>query len=279
MSLRINNYTGQSATNNLRKTDASFTNSLNKISTGRRINSAADDPAGMVLSNSLTSQSRGIGQSIRNANDSISMLQVADGALNESVNILQQIREKSIQAASDMQSPDSRQAIQADINKMLESLRGISDTTSYNGQQLLSGNFSEKQTQVGAESGETIEMSIGSASPDQLGQVDGQTLSDINVLSQDGAQQAVNLVDAALGDLNAVRSSIGSTQNQFTSAVNNLTATKVNIDAAESQIGDLDFAEESMTLARMKILTQAQVFAQTQAGKVNAAQIQSLLQG
>ncbi len=279
MSLRINNLAGQYATNNLRKTDASLTNSLNKISTGRRINKAADDASGLVISNALTSQSRGIGQSIRNANDSISLLQVADGALNESTNLLQQIREKAVQAASDIQSPESRQAIQSDINKMLEGLRGISDTTSYNGQKLLSGNFSGKQTQVGPESGQTIEMSIGSASPDQLGQVNGQTLSDINVLTQEGAQQAMDLVDAALGDVNAVRANIGSTQNQFSSAVNNLTATQVNLNAAESQIGDLDFAEETMTLARMKVLTQAQVFAQTQAGKVNASQVQSLLQG
>ena len=184
-----------------------------------------------------------------------------------------------MQAASDIQSPESRQAIQSDINKMLESLRCISDTTSYNGQKLLSGNFSGKQTQVGAESGQTIEMSIGSASPDQLGLVNGQTLSDINVLTQEGAQQALDLVDAALGDLNAVRSNIGSTQNQFTSAVNNLTATQVNLNAAESQVGARAFAEESMALARRHVLTQAQVFAQAQAGKVNASQIQSLLQG
>ncbi len=279
MGLTINSYVGQYATNNLQKTSTNFTDSLNKISTGRRITKAADDASGMVISDSLTSQSRGLGQSIRNANDSISLLQVADGALQESSNILQQIREKAIQAASDIQNPESRQAIQSDINKMLESLRGISDTTSYNGQKLLSGSFASKQTQVGAESNQTIEMSIGSANPDQLGNLDGQTLTDINVLSQEGAQQAINLVDAALVDLNTVRSGIGSTQNQFSSAVSNLTTTRINIEAAESQIGDLDFAEETMTLAKMKILMQAQVFAQTQAGKVNTTQISSLLQG
>ena len=279
MSLRINNFAGQLATNNLQKTSANYNNSLNKLSTGRRINRAADDASGMVISDSLSSQSRGIGQSIRNANDSISLLQVADGALEESTNILQQIREKAIQAASDSQSPESRQAIQTDINKMLESFRDISDNTSYNGQKLLSGSFSGKQTQVGADAGQTIEMSIGSANPDELGLVDGQTLGDINVLSQEGAQQAIGLVDAALADVNAVRSDIGATQNQFTSAVSNLTTTRINIEAAESQIGDLDFAEETMTLARMKVLMQAQVFAQSQAGKVNEAQVKSLLQG
>ena len=279
MSLRINSFAGQYGANNLRKTSESLTNSLNKIATGRRINRAADDASGMVISDSLASQSRGLGQSIRNANDSISLLQVADGALEESSSLLQQIREKSIQAASDSQSPASRQAIQTDINRMLESLRGISDTTSFNGQNLLSGEFSGKQVQVGVEPGQTIDMSIGSANPDQLGQVDGQTLSDVNVLSQEGAQQAIGLVDAALADLNTVRADIGATQNQFTSAVSNMTTTQVNIEAAESQIGDLDFAEETMTLANMKVLMQAQVFAQAQAGKINEAQIQSLLQG
>lgn len=279
MSLRINNYAGQFATNNLRQTSASFTDSLNKLSTGRSINKAADDASGMVISDSLNSQARGLGQSIRNANDSISLLQVADGALGESSNILQQIREKAIQASSDIQTPESRQAIQSDINKMLESLRGVSDTTSYNGQKLLSGNFTGKQTQVGSEAGETISMSIGNTSPDQLGNVDGNTLSDINVLSYEGAQEAIGIVDAALAGLNGIRSEIGSTQNQFTATVNNLTATQVNIRAAESQIGDLDFAEESMNLANMKVLMQAQVFAHTQAGKINETQIKSLLQG
>ncbi len=279
MSLRINNFAGQFATNNLQNTSSRFSNSLNKLSTGRRINSAADDASGMVISDSLNSQARGLGQAIRNANDSISLLQVADGALEESSNILQQIREKAIQAASDVQTPESRQAIQTDINRMLENLRDISDTTSFNGQNLLSGAFSGQQTQVGSESGQTIDMSIGSTNPDELGHVDGQTLGDINVLSQEGAQQAINLVDAALADVNEVRSGIGSTQNQFTSAVSNMTATQVNIEAAESQIGDLDFAEETMTMAKMKVLMQAQVFAHTQAGKVNEAQVKSLLQG
>jgi flagellin len=279
MSLRINNYAGQYANNNLRRTSADLTNSLNKLSTGRRINRAADDASGMVISDSLNSQARGLGQSIRNANDSISLLQVADGALQESSSLLQQIREKAIQAASDVQTTESRQAIQNDIDKMLESLRGISDTTSFNGQKLLSGNFTDKQTQVGAESGQAISMSISSTSPGQLGNLDGKTLNDINVLTFDGAQEAIDLVDAALTDLNTIRSDIGSSQNQFTSTVNNMMATQVNVQAAESQIGDLDFAEETMNLARMKVLQQAQVFAQTQAGKVNESQIKSLLQG
>lgn len=279
MALRINNYASQYANMNLRNTSAGLNNSLNKLSTGRRINRAADDASGMVISNSLNSQSRGLGQSIRNANDSISLLQVADGALQESSDLLQQIREKAMQAASDTQSPASRQAIQSDINKMLDSLKMISDTTSYNGQKLLSGSFSGKQTQVGADSGQTIAISIGNVSPDQLGNTDGTTIADINVLTMEGAQDAIGLVDAAISDLNQVRSDIGSTQNQLTSAVSSMATTRVNLDAAESQIGDLDFAEETMTLAKMKVLLESQIFAQTQAGKVNEQQIRSLLQG
>ena len=279
MSLRINNYASQFANNNLRQTSASLDNSINKLSTGRRINRAADDASGMVISDSLNSQARGLGQSIRNANDSISLLQVADGALDESTNLLQQIREKAIQAASDVQTPESRQAIQSDINKMLDSLKMISDTTSFNGQQLLSGTFTDKQVQVGAESGQTIGISIGSASPDQLGSAEGKSLSEINVLTFEGAQEAIGIVDAALTDLGAVRSGIGSSQNQFESSVSTMMTTQINIQAAESQIGDLDFAEETMNLARMKVLQEAQVFAQVQAGKVNQTQIKSLLQG
>ena len=279
MSLRINNYLGQTSVNNIRQSNKGLSSSLEKISSGRRINRASDDASGMIIANSLNSQVRGLGQSIRNANDSIAMVQIADGALHESTNIIHQIKEKAIQASSAAQSSESRQAIQADISKMISSLEEISGNTSYNGQNLLSGSFTDKKNQIGPEAGQTIDISIASASPEKLGDSELGNLSDINVLTFDGAQDAIAIADAALTDINQIRSDLGSSQNQFESTINNLTTTSINIQAAESQINDVDFAEETMTLARMKVLAKAQAFATAQAGKINESQITSLLQG
>ncbi len=133
---------------------------LEQLSTGLRINSAADDASGLAIADSLQSQANGLGQAVRNANDGINLAQTADGALDEYTNIINTVRTKSIQAASDTQNSDSREAIQKDINKLLEEAQNIASTTSFNGQTLLNGGFHNKNFQVGAYSGETVNMSI-----------------------------------------------------------------------------------------------------------------------
>ncbi len=279
MSLRINSFNGMNSQNQLRRTNNLLTKSLEKMASGRRINRASDDASGMVIADSLRSQAMGMGQAMRNANDAISMVQIADGALSQSSELLQNIRTKAIQASNGTQTTESRQAIQADIDKMVTALGDIANNTSYNGQKLLSGTFSDKSFQVGANTGETINISVPSTNPGQLGDAEKGQVTDINVLTEQGAQDAIAIVDAALADLNNVRSGLGSSQNQLSSTVENLAVTAINLQAAESQIGDVDFAEESMMLARMKILTEAQTFATTQTGKINQQQITSLLQG
>ena len=172
MALRINtNIAALSAHTNMIKNDSGLSASLEKLSSGLRINRAADDSAGMAIADSLKSQFLGLGQAVRNANDGISMVQTADGALDESIKIVNTIKTKAIQAAQDGQTTDSRKAIQSDINKLLEELNIIAKTTAFNNQKLLSGNFVDKKFQVGAYSGETVNISIGSAEAAKVGHV------------------------------------------------------------------------------------------------------------
>ncbi len=277
--MRINtNISGMFAVKSLQEGQQALQASLDKISSGRRINKAADDAAGMTIADTLASQARGMGQAIRNANDAIAMAQVADGALENSSQIIQTIREKALQAANDSQSYESRQAIQADIGKLLSQLDNVAQTTSYNGQRLLTGDFTDKSFQTGANAGETISLSIGSAASNQLGSNETGRLSDIDVTSTEGAQAAVQIADQALADLNSNRSQIGSVQNQLTSTIQNLSSSQINIFASESTIRDTDMAEESMVLSRLKLLNQARAYALAQT-KDRGESILGLLKG
>ena len=266
MSLRINTNSGSAfSTYQLQKSQQNLSESLVHFSTGKRINKASDDAAGMAIANTLQSQSNGFGQAIKNASDTISIAQVADGALGQATDLIQDIRVKAIQAASDAQSPESRQAIQADISKNLESLKSIADTTSFNGQKLLSGAFTGKEFQIGASSGETIGISLGSMDPARISDNSSGSLADINVTTQKGAQAAIKSSDAALDYINSQRSEVGSTMNQLESTINNLSNSQINTLKSASEIQDLDYAEESANLNKIKLLSKAQAFAQTQA--------------
>ena len=170
MALRINtNIAALNAHKNLANTDNQLSNSLSKLSSGLRINKAADDASGMVIADSLKAQQLGLGQAIRNASDGINIVQTADAALGESINIVNVIRTKSIQAAQDGQTTESRRAIQSDISRLMEELDMIANTTSFNNQKLLSGNFTNKKFQVGAYSGETINISIATSQSSKIG--------------------------------------------------------------------------------------------------------------
>ncbi|WP_066389291.1 flagellin A [Helicobacter himalayensis] len=152
-------------------TQNNLKSSLEKLSSGLRINKAADDASGMTIADSLRSQASALGQAIRNTNDGMGIIQIADKAMDEQLKILDTIKVKAVQAAQDGQTTQSRQAIQADIKRLIEGLDNIGNTTTYNGQALLSGAFSNKEFQVGAYSNQTIKASIGSTTSDKIGQV------------------------------------------------------------------------------------------------------------
>lgn len=178
MALRINtNVAALNAHKNMIKTDNALNTSLERLSTGLRINKAADDASGMAIADSLKAQSLGLGQAVRNANDGISITQTADGALEEAINIVNSIKTKAIQAAQDGQTLDSRKKIQSDIDKLLEEVDILANTTSFNGLKLLSGEFTNKSFQVGATTGETVDVSIASAQTTKVGHVTTANLS------------------------------------------------------------------------------------------------------
>lgn len=152
-------------------TDMGLRNSLEKLSSGLRINKAADDSSGMAIADSLRTQASSLGQAIRNTNDGIGIIQIADKAMDEQLKILNTIKTKAVQAAQDGQTTASRKAIQADINRLIEGLDNIAATTSYNGQTLLAGSFTNREFQVGAYSNQTVKMSVGPTSSDKIGQV------------------------------------------------------------------------------------------------------------
>jgi flagellin len=270
MSLRINSNSNSTFSNyQLQKSQKDLSGSIERLSTGRRINKAADDASGMAIANKLESLSKAFGQDIRNANDAISIVQVADGAMEQATDLLQNIRVKAMQAGNASQSTESRLAIQADIDKSLEALGNIANDTSFNGQKLLSGTFTNKQFQIGANSGETINISLGSIEPSKISDGASGTLSDIDVTTDQGVRQALEVTDMAIAYIDRQRSQAGSTQNQLESTINNLSTTMINTMAAESEIRDLDFAEESSNLNRIKLLAKARAFAQAQASNVS----------
>lgn len=279
MAITISSASSSFAVSQLGSSQKSLASSLEKIASGQRINKAADDAAGMAIADSLLSQARGAGQALRNANDAISMAQVADSALGQSTTLVQSIREKALQAANASQTTETRQALQTDINKSLAQLNRIAQNTTYNGQQLLSGTFTGKEVQTGTNSSETIKLSIASAAADKLGSPTLGKLSEINVLSQESAQDAIKIADKALEQIDDSRADIGSTQNQLASTINNLAATSTNLLAAASSIADVDLAEETINFTTMKVLTEAKTFALAQAKNTNKQNILSLLHG
>ena len=176
MGFRINtNIAAMNAHTAANVNNRNLDSSLSKLSSGLRINSAADDASGLSIADSLRSQASTLGQAIANANDGVSMLQIADKAMDEQIKILDTIKVKATQAAQDGQSADSRKALQADITRLLESLDNIANTTSFNGKSLLSGQFTNAQFQVGAYSNQTISVSIGATNTDKIGQTRFET--------------------------------------------------------------------------------------------------------
>jgi flagellin len=209
--------------------------SIERFSTGSRINSAADDASGMMIANNLSSQARGAGQMIINATNDISMVQIAEGALGEATNIMQGIREKVVQASSESLSSSDRSVLQDDISKSLESLGKLYDSAEFNGKKLLSD-------------------SPGLSS-----------LSKIDVSSMESSQESLEIVDETLESTSSLRADYGSRQNQISSDINNLGANMVNSYQAASTIKDVDLAQESMNMKSIENLRTAGTFALVQA--------------
>jgi flagellin len=251
-------------TNNLMKS------SLEKLSTGLRINKASDDASGLAIADNLRTQATSINQGIDNGNSAITLLQIADKSMAEQSNILDTVKAKLIQANTDTTSDEGRESIRKDIDKLLEQLDNIGKSTNYNGTQLISAtNGTDASTALDFQVGEdnvTGTISLGAITANTT----GLALTSLASLAADAltktiaeAQQTV--VDDAIDTLNGFRSDVGSTQNQVESAVRNLMTQATNVKAAESIIRDVDYAQESANFNKQNIISQAGAYAISQA--------------
>ena len=250
-----NNVSAMNAYRNLTNTQSNLSSSLEKLSSGFRINRAADDAAGLAISEGLRSQIGGLNVAIRNAQDGISVVQTAEGALNETHSILQRMRDLSVQAANTGSlSTLAKENIQAEIDQLAEGLDDIAKQTQFNGTELLSGTYSGT-FQVGANEGETITVSILHTSG--LSST-GLQVNNLDVVTAaDGAKNALTSIDAAIDTVSKIRSDLGAKQNRLDHTINNLQVSVENLTASESRIRDTDMANEMVSYTSSNILQQA----------------------
>ena len=245
--------------------------STEKLSSGYRINRAGDDAAGLSISEKMRSQIRGLDKASSNAQDGISLIQIAEGALNETHSILQRMNELATQAANDTNTDDDRTAIGDEITQLVSEIDRIKDTTQFNTMNLLNGDFSGKNLQVGSLKGQTISISISS-----LGASDLQ-INNLDVSSNSNAGDAITSIQTAINTVSSNRSKLGAIQNRLEHTINNLDTTSENTSAAESRIRDTDMATEMVEYSKNIILMQAGQSMLAQANQQNQG-VLSLLQ-
>ena len=264
MALTINtNVASLNAQRNLANSQGALAKSMQRLSSGLRINSAKDDAAGLGISDRMTSQIRGLNQAVRNANDGISLAQTAEGALQESTNILQRMRELAVQSANDTNSTDDRTSLNAEVSQLISELDRIAQNTEFNGSVLLDGSFSAAVFHVGADAGQTISVSISDATTGS----GGLGVASVSVASQSGANSAITAIDSAITTIDTIRGDLGAVQNRFESTIANLSNVSENLAAARSRILDADIAMETSAMTKANILQQAGVSVLAQANQ------------
>ena len=225
--------------------------STEKLSSGYKINRAGDDAAGLSISEKMRSQIRGLNKASDNAQDGISLIQVAEGALNETHSILQRMNELATQAANDTNTSTDRTAIKAEIDQLTSEINRIQSTTQFNTQNLLDGKFTSKNLQIGSLNGQTIKISISNMNAATLG------VSGLTVDKNSTAGASMSKIQAAIDKVSTQRSNLGALQNRLEHTINNLDTTSENTSAAESRIRDTDMADEMVQYSKNNILSQA----------------------
>ncbi|QSZ40733.1 flagellin [Sulfurimonas aquatica] len=268
MGFRINtNVAAMNAHRNATNNNVGLDKSLSALSSGLRITKAADDSSGLAIANKLSAQSNGLGQAIRNANDGIGLIQTADGALDEYGNILNRIRTLAVQGANDTQDSDSRTFIGKEMLRLQSELTHIAAETKFNGKSLLSG-ATTFTFQVGAFNGDTSQTVIGDMNIATVISANGIITSGAEFDTQAEMASMIAYMDNAITLVDTQRATLGAAQNQLESTVRNISVTQVNVQAAESQIRDVDFAAESANFAKHNILAQSGSYAMSQANAV-----------
>ncbi len=257
MGLRINtNVASLNAQRNLLGTKWGLDKSLERLSSGYRINRAGDDAAGLAISENLRAQIRGLKQASRNAQDGVSLVQVAEGGLNEISSIMIRLRELAVQAASDTIGPVERQFLNVEYDQLVSEIDRIADGTEFNGTQLLSGTGSVLDFQVGTRNDPNIDrLTFDASKADANSAALGINLT--SVADKASAQNSLAAIDAAIVSVSAMRADFGAIQNRLQSTIGNLAVSVENLSAANSRIRDVDVAEETAELTRNNILLQA----------------------
>mgnify|MGYP000202048700 CR=1 FL=1 len=270
--MRINNnISAMNAYRNLTTNNETLAKIMEKLSSGERINRAGDDAAGLAISEKMRGQIRGLYMATKNAQDGISMIQTAEGALNESHAIVQRIRELSVQAANDTNTTEDRQKIQLEVLQMISELNRIAGNTEFNTKTLLDGDYetNEIKFHIGANKGQNVGLNFKNMDSNALG------IGSIDLTTQDGANNAIKTVNDALEKISSERSKYGAMQNRLEHTINNLRVSEENLQAAESRIRDTDMASEMVKLNKDKIISQSgtAMLAQANATPQNVLQL------
>jgi flagellin len=264
------------AQNALARNERAMNTAMERLSTGQRINSASDDAAGLAIASRMTSQIRGLDTGIRNANDAISMISTADGALVEVTNMLQRMRELALQASNGTTTEADRNYLNAEYQNLVSEIERISANTEWNGRTILKGSAnatgdSTVAFQVGANGGQTVSVNFGNISQDsgsggtvfETFETSGTMTAGAFISAQTTASAittataAITKIDSAITSVNSQRATFGAAINQLTYAVDNLSNVRVNAEASRSRILDADYAAETSELARTQIISQA----------------------
>lgn len=267
MGLRINtNIQAMAAQRSLDSNRSYQEKVLERLSSGNRINRAGDDAAGLAISERIRANTRSLGQASRNANDGISLVQVAEGATNEITNILVRMRELSIQGASDTVGTVERGFIDKEIQALKSEIDRISNNTEFNGTKLLNGQSEKLDIQVGLNNDPSQDRIVFDASAQNV-TVAALGVSDVQTITKENSQENLRKLDEALYRVNENRSALGAVQNRLQSTVNNIAIYKENLEAARSRVRDADMAYETSELTKQNILTTAGISVLAQANQ------------
>ncbi len=265
------NLTAMNTNRQMGSVQGALSKSTEKLSSGYKINRAGDDAAGLSISEKMRAQIRGLNKASTNAQDGISLIQVAEGALNETHAILQRMNELATQAANDTNTATDRTALQAEVDQLVSEIDRIQSTTQFNTMNLLDGSFTGKNLQVGSLAGQKIQVSIGNMNAASLS-VNALSLSTFTT-----AGSAITKIQSAIDKVSTQRSTLGAVQNRLEHTINNLQTTSENTQAAESRIRDTDMAGEMVEYSKNNILAQAGQSMLTQANQATQG-VLSILQ-
>ena len=275
MGIRLNSSMPMFAMRQINRAQDAASVSMQRLASGSRINSATDDAAGLAIATGMTAKIQGYNQSIRNANDGISMLQTAEGTLGEVTNVIQRMRELTVQAGNDTNSQSNRKAISQEIGMLSESVSEILQKTQFNGMNLF-GN-AQKSFNIGIE-GANLKLDIGGFSYQDLALTDQDSALDIDVSSNPAVTTSLKTLDQALLKVTDERSSYGAQQNRLGQTINHLSGMALNTESSRSRIMDTDYAAESAALAKNQLLMQASTSILVRFTQRHSETILSLLQ-